>query len=145
MTVGMFFLLTVSYCMSMLRSSASRPSACPVDRQLPEHPSHLLERHHCPQPAVHQHQTDHSHGLPLRRGDCLLDPRRRLPVVHTPQMCQDPKSEELHRGESHQYFSQPAPWVQHSSMHLHPGTFINHSSAGEQQCDLHRPEYTAEC
>lgn len=39
--------------MSTLLSSASRPPACPVDRQLPEHPSHLPERHHTAQPVVH--------------------------------------------------------------------------------------------
>lgn len=116
-----FLLLTVSY---VHVTSASRPSACPVDCQLPEHPSHLPERHHCPQPAIHQHQTNHSHGLCLRPGDCLLDPCRRLPLIHTPQMCQNPQSEELHRGESHQHLSQPSPWVHHSSKQ--PYTLINH-------------------
>lgn len=61
--------------MSSLHISASGPPAHPVDRQLPEHPGHIPERHHRPQPAVHHHQADHGHGLPLCRGDGLLDPR----------------------------------------------------------------------
>lgn len=97
------------FLMLVSRSSAGGPSACSADRQLPEHPGHLPERHRCAQPAVNQHQTNHGHGLPVRRGDCLLDPCGRSPLIHTPQMCQDPQSEELHRGESDQHLPQPAP------------------------------------
>lgn len=97
---------------SLLRISASGPPACPVDRQLPEHPGHVPERHHRPQPAVHHHQTDHRHGLPLCRGDGLLDPRGRLALVDAPQVRQDSEPEEFYGGADHQHLPQPPPWVQ---------------------------------
>lgn len=104
-------LLFMSQLFISSTSSTSRPASRPGDCQLPKHPSYLPERQHGPQSSVHQHQTNHSHGLHLRQGNDLLDPRRRLSLSNTPQMCLDPKPQELHGGTSHQHLLQSAPWV----------------------------------
>lgn len=88
--------------------SACGPSACASHRKLSEHTDHVAEWIQQPI-TLHNHKTDHGHGLPVRTGNGVLDQCWRRTRGNTSEVCQDNRTQELHRGEDNQHLSQLTP------------------------------------